>query len=1107
MEPLTYNPQPIFKVSPRAKKIDEDWETLSTSPEFIDSEESVQIDMREKFVRNNLMPYIADHSKAAETIEDFYQTHRTPKELIRKDLNIRGTPFESYRRQTPKIDDWSGLPLTHSHLLQNFGGAEDAREKRNVLEAQGLVNRDDYYMDESVNFVLTPKGQEKLGIEPKRPGYDLSIVPKPLKLEAVPRNARQGARLAGELAIAVYSRGSSVIPASLRLFLGSAGMKYLDEAVEYLQGYQEQTFKSISGDAMIEGAIASGAEWITRLSSMLGGYVKSGGAARLSPEGESFLNPFKRESWGGGDTGVMLNPFSKRNIQAITGIRDELMTSETKSAMSEKALASGIDPTIMRTSGEATPLKGYSPKAVANQLLSKFGKRIGKGGILGKGADYNWGDMRSLVDPDIRETVEKALALGLVPDVSSLDKVGHSGFAGLIQGIGKLLGMGKQRDQNNARIAMQYLINLEKQLAKSGNEKVPEIAISELSKGLRKSVGAVQKRMEQAPEATLKQVNVMLKNAEKIILQNLKGRKGGLESGASQDNVMLLTEAYIEEAYKLGAKKGSGLYKDVDRILEGAGLENTRLIPTKVFKEYAKSMLNKMPKTLVKDKETAAGNIQMKEEPFLASGEFINEMKKMVNMPDRMTFSQAQHFRELMTQKAYDKDLMSTVGEYHAKQFKGLMDEVFDSVLRSTSDEGKTTMTKESIRALRRANDYWSKFKKGYDNTEIMNIVQKGGQDKYGIVVIMDGMTPGQIENVMRPLNEGLSNSIRLEHFKYMVRSASDESTGFTSGKALLKSIVKMKEGGNSFNKLYGQDAKAIESYARSLAMRNYKGKLGTTITDEILEAQGKTGKIGARGEPRIKELMQRALKETDDAKKYASNNIVKTLQAEDPKQLNNLFDVMLRPDGEGVFLIEQMEKILAGSPQKIEQLRIKAYRNMVLNSLKREGAEKYMLKALGKGKEERYENIIFDGDAILDMTIRQYAGAKKDNAFIKMFGEPFTKELTEYARAIKTVGGKVSESIVERWMALHPFDNLDKLTRFKIMSHILSKPAVLNVFLKGHERTKVSRYSEQFVRTMAHSLSKMSREREITEQTADRSNYIAREQYETGQNAMGGLP
>ena len=1095
MATLTYKPQPFFKVSPRERTIDKEWEEFSASPEFTDSDESTQIDMREKFIRSNVMPHIVDHSKAAQTIETFYQTHRTPKELISKDINIRGTPFESFRRQTPKIDDWSGLPLTHSHLLQNFGGAEDAREKRNVLEAQGLVNRDDYYMDEDVNFVLTPKGQEKLGIEPKRPGYDLSVVPKPLKLEAVPRNARQGARLAGELTIAVLSRGANVIPASLRMFLGSAGLKYLDEGVEYLQGYQEQTLKSVSADAMIEGAIASGAEWITRLSSMLGGYAKSGGAARLSPEGESFLNPFKRESWGGGDTGTMINPLSKRNIQAVTGIRDELMTSETKDATIEKALASGVDPNIMRPFGEPPPPKGYSPKAVANQLLSKVGKRIGKGGILGKGSDYRWGDMRSLVDPDVRETVEKALALGLVPDISSLKEVGHSRLASVIQGIGKMFGMGKARDQKNAKVAMQYLIDLEKQLPKSGRAGVPEISVSELSKGLRKNVGAVQKRLEDAPQKTLNQVNVMLKNAEKIILQNLKGRKGGLAPGASQDNVMLLTEAYINEAYKMGARKGSGLYKDVDRILEEAGLTSTRLIPTKVFKEYAQSMLNKMPKTLVKDKETAAGNIQMKEEPFLASGEFISEMKKMVNMTDKMTFSQAQHFRELMTQKAYDKDLMSTVGEYHAKQFKDLMDGVFDDVLRSTKDDGKTAMTKESIRALRKANDYWSKFKRGYDNTEIMNIVQKGGQDKYGMVVRMDGMTPDQVGNIMRPLNEGLRNSIRLEHFKYMVRSSSDESTGFTSGQALLKSIVKMKEGGNSFYKLYGQDANAIESYARSLAMRNYKGKLGTVITDEILEAQATRGKIGARGEPRVKELMQQALKETDDAKKYASDNIVKILEAEDPKRLNNLFDVMLRPDGEGVFLIDRMERILADSPQKMEQLRIKAYRNMVLNALKGRGPEKYMAKSLGKEREKRYEDILFDGDAILDMTTRQYAGAKKDNAFIRMFGEPFTKELTEYARAIKTVGGKLPESIVERWMAMHPFDNLDKLTRFKIMSHILAKPAVLNMFLKGHKRTKTSRFGETFVRTMSQSLANMTQEMETSERTADRSNYMAREQ------------
>ena len=58
MATLTHSPQPIFKVNPRARKIDDDWEVLSISPEFTDSDESTQIDIREKFVRDNVMPHI-----------------------------------------------------------------------------------------------------------------------------------------------------------------------------------------------------------------------------------------------------------------------------------------------------------------------------------------------------------------------------------------------------------------------------------------------------------------------------------------------------------------------------------------------------------------------------------------------------------------------------------------------------------------------------------------------------------------------------------------------------------------------------------------------------------------------------------------------------------------------------------------------------------------------------------------------------------------------------------------------------------------------------------------------------------------------------------------
>ena len=104
-----------------------------------------------------------------------------------------------------------------------------------------------------------------------------------------------------------------------------------------------------------------------------------------------------------------------------------------------------------------------------------------------------------------------------------------------------------------------------------------------------------------------------------------------------------------------------------------------------------------------------------------------------------------------------------------------------------------------------------------------------------------------------------------------MMKSVINPSTGEIVAQGLLKKITQM---GPSFYKLHGKDALLIERYARDLAARNFQGKLGADITDDILSKQADNGSTSAS--PEVIRLMQSAVKQQKELDNFIYEEFVK---------------------------------------------------------------------------------------------------------------------------------------------------------------------------------------------------------------------------------------
>ena len=1022
---------PVFKIPDKRYDYDELeklWSAEESKDAYTKASPEIQGKIQNNFINRVVTPSInPDKLRPDQTvgqiIEDWSQRHQVKGGLVTPE----GGGFGTFRRGVEKLDKMTGVK--NWGFLEKYGSVENNEEKSKVLSSYGLIPKEDYYFhSESSAGYLTPKGIKKLGEEVPRPDYDLKIAPDRLTPRSAIFHSHTIARMIPEVLVAYQSGGASAVPAGARMFLTAGGMKAMDEGLESWRGFQAQTKGEVSWDAFLEGALATGAEWLTRLGGLAGRFGFSGGTARVKKEGLDAL---------GGD---VTQPFPKR-ISGITGFKKEF-------------------PFVER----------------------------GKGGIFGKDPKR---EIVSTVDPEVRRILEKSMQkVGLKPDMSALDRAGYSKIFATFQDMARRFGTGTEIEKENLSQALRYL---DKLMARAGARvstsegvKAPEgIPFSEFSKGVKKDIRKITERLEGEPKATLTEVDRYLNNARLMIDQRLKPNISRTED----DNLGELIKANMEEGWKQGSRKGRKFYREADQVVVSSGAKRVEWVRTKRLKELASEMLENIPvkKTQLKEPYfdlAPDGKVIQKteiDEEILASQSLIKDLKDILSMGDHMTFNQAKGFRELMTGAAHDKNLLTDVGHARAGQFKKAIDEEFDDIIANGRTINDEIMPAKAVHKLKRAIKYWSALKNRWDNAEVSKLVKEGSQEPYKIVQHMDTMTTKQIDNIMKVVGKtkngkDFQTAIRSEHFEQMMKSVINPSTGEIVAQGLLKKITQM---GPSFYKLHGKDALLIERYARDLAARNFQGKLGADITDDILSKQADYGSTSAS--PEVIRLMQSAVKQQKELDNFVNEEFVKKINSTDEKDMRDVVRSMLSPDGKGVTQIRRMREILKDNPERQTQFENLAFRDLINTNVI-------------SSSFDTAPKVLLNGEKLLELTKRQFGGYKQDNAFIELFGEPLARDIDDFANAIKTFDPALKDGIVEKWMAIHPFDNFDRLVQFKILGSIMSNPWFFKGFLDGYKKNafgalggqKTAKVSMAITRFASQYLAQASRQAEAKENSFD---------------------
>lgn len=1045
----TFNP--VFPVATERKteeEIDGLWEEVSSNPEYQKLPDPEKMEIQGNFLSNIVVPSVNEKKvDADDSVGAVVQRWRAKN--MGSPLSTEGmtSPFDRFGKGVTKEDNQTGVQ--DMGFLGDWGAAENTKEKEKVFQHYGL-GEGDYLFKDSEGY-LTPQGREKLG-EPgdeKHQDYNLKVIPDRLRMKSIPTHRNTILRLIPEIAVAVSSGGLGAIPALARVGGTALTAKYLDEFIETSRGLQAQSPEEIRNDALTEMALAQMGEAGTRLIGLVGRMVSSGGTARVADS-----------TWYGGSKKGAKDRSFLENFMGLERKKIPTDLSMPVEARKERFLKEEIDDPY-----------NVLPRRVEQGLLGKIPDR----------------KIISTIPDEKRRIIEKAIALGFKPDLKSLDSAGFSRVPSVAQEIGRHFGTGKEVQEQNLEQAFKYAAQLTERAGQGSKKEGVLPSYTELSAGLRKDITAVQERLAKKPIETLNKVDKLLANSKIKIDQSLKPTMSFADKEALGEEAV----SSIRLAYKEGSKVGSKLYDEADQIVANSGVSETRWIPTQRLKDLAQDLLDDIP---VKDQKLAkpyqeydeATNtlyeVGTKEVPIITAPGVIKQLQDILAMGDHMTFRKAHEFRKLMTGASYDPNLLTDIGKHRAGLFKKAIDDEFDNIVANGKTINDVKMPKEAIVQLKKSIKYWSDFKGKYDNAEVYKLVKDGSNEPYKIVQNLDSQSTKQIDNIMKAVRSGengeaLAKGIQEEHFKKMIRESTDPSTGVVKAQALLKKI----DGMGGFYKLYGKDASQIERYARDLAMRNYQGKLGGEITEEILELQGKYGQTKASGE--VLEQMKKAVKEQDETDKWVQQNFVKTLlDTENKGGLAKIIQSMLKPNGDGVALIKQMREVLKEYPEREAEIKKFAMKDLLENKLVTTG--------------DRVENILLDTKALEDILNPHFKGYKGDNAFTELFGEAITKDLKDFIAVTKTFSLEEKAGLIERWMAIHPFKNFGRLAQIKIMGAVLSKPGVLRYFLDGHKKNfagmaggkKTADRATAFMRVTAQGLAQMFQNAESAEVSSEQT-------------------
>ena len=215
----------------------------------------------------------------------------------------------------PGVDYSTGLDSIGGFSRFGYGRMDTDEERAGYLKEK--VGEDGFRQDALGRFILTKKGRQNLGMAD---GKELAIDEEGLSFNDIKDFAgATAAPIGAAIGASLMASGVGFIPGVA--LVGAAGFagKALDEAVEYSQGLQKQSFEDVLKASAFEGAFATLGEGVGRgISSIFGRLIKGPGGAQneaLRKQARELINRQFRPTIAGA-TDESFRPILNR-LQAI----------------------------------------------------------------------------------------------------------------------------------------------------------------------------------------------------------------------------------------------------------------------------------------------------------------------------------------------------------------------------------------------------------------------------------------------------------------------------------------------------------------------------------------------------------------------------------------------------------------------------------------------------------------------------------------------------------------------------------------------------------------------------------------------------------------------
>ena len=215
----------------------------------------------------------------------------------------------------PGVDYSTGLDSIGGFSRFGYGRMDTDEERAGYLKEK--VGEDGFRQDALGRFILTKKGRQNLGMAD---GKELAIDEEGLSFNDIKDFAgATAAPIGAAIGASLMASGVGFIPGVA--LVGAAGFagKALDEAVEYSQGLQKQSFEDVLKASAFEGAFATLGEGVGRgISNIFGRLIKGPGGAQneaLRKQARELINRQFRPTIAGA-TDESFRPILNR-LQAI----------------------------------------------------------------------------------------------------------------------------------------------------------------------------------------------------------------------------------------------------------------------------------------------------------------------------------------------------------------------------------------------------------------------------------------------------------------------------------------------------------------------------------------------------------------------------------------------------------------------------------------------------------------------------------------------------------------------------------------------------------------------------------------------------------------------